>query len=336
MRLTQRGQAMVVVIVAAIAMGALFGARGLNAVAAPGAVALVAAAVQVWRLEPPSFEREVPTNGYRGETVPIRLQFRVDRPFSARLHDIVDEGLTAVGNERALSLQSGTVEYDIELRERGERTIGPTFLEARDVLGLLKRTIRYPGRDEILVRPKVHLLAGPRREELVRLYGGHSDERQEFDHLRQYERGDPLRDIHWKSSAKQPDEQLIVKEFAAEEGTRSVEIAAGAAPGHDDAMADAAASVAVDLLQTGVAVGLTTPSGHLEPDVGLEHRNRLLDHLAVARAGEASGGGQADIRIESTADGVRVELRDVGFSFAELAGNPVDADRHPDREVVAT
>lgn len=336
MRLTRRGQAMVVVIVAAIAMGAMFGARGLNAVAAPGAVALLAAAIQVWRLDAPSFEREVPANGYRGEAVPIRLHFRVDRPFSARVHDVVDEGLSAEGNDRALALQSGTIEYEIHLDDRGEQSIGPTFVEARDVLGLVRRTIRYPGRDEMLVRPQVHLLAGPRREDLVRLYGGHSDERQEFDHLRHYERGDPLRDIHWKSSAKQPDDQLIVKEFAAEEGTRSVVIAAGAAPGQDDAMADAAASIAVDLLRTGVSVGLTTPSGHLEPDVGLDHRNRLLDHLAVARAGSPSGAAQADIRIESTRDGVRVELTDTGFSFRELAGVPVEAPNPTDGGVAAT
>lgn len=336
MRLTRRGQAMVVLVAAAIAMAAAFGARGLNAVAAPGVVALVAAGLQVWRLDAPSFEREVPAYGYRGRSVPIRLHFRVGRPFSARLHDLVDEGLVAEGNDRTLALTSGTIEYDVDLIERGERTIGPTSVEARDVLGLVKRTIRYPGRDEILVRPSVHLLAGPRREDLVRLYGGHSDERQEFDHLRHYERGDPLRDIHWKSSAKQPDDELIVKEFGSEEGTRTVEIAAGATPGRDDAMADAAASIAVDLLQTGVAIGLSTPSGHLEADVGLDQRNRLLDHLAVARSGSPKGVGEADIRIQSTPTDIRIELSDGEFSFSELAGAPTELSPTPEREVATT
>lgn len=335
MRLTRRGQAMVLVITAAIAMAAAFGARGLNAVAAPGVVALVAAGVQVWRLDAPSFEREVPTHGARGTSVPIRLHFEVDRPFSARLHDLVDEGLDASGNDRTLALTSGTIEYDVTLVDRGERTIGPTYIEARDVLGLVRKTIRYPGRDEILVRPRVHPLGGPRRADLIRLYGGHSDDRQEFDHLRQYERGDPLRDIHWKSSAKQPDDQLIVKEFAAEEGTRSVEIAAGAAPGQADAMADAAASIAVDLLETGVAVGLSTPSGHLEPDVGLDHRNRLLDHLAVARSGSPKGTGETDVRIRSAGGDVRIELSDGGFSFSELAGAPAKP-QHTAEQWVAT
>lgn len=335
MKLTRRGLGMIAVVLGAIAMGAMFGARGLNAVAAPGIVALVAAVVQVYRLDAPSLDREVPDNGYRGETVPIRLEFGVAKPFSAHLHDVVGEGLTADDNDRDIALTSGTIEYAVTLEERGERSVGPTYLEARDVLGLVEKTIRYPGRDSLLVRPQIHVLAGPRREDLIRLYGGHGDERQEFDHLRHYERGDPLRDIHWKSSAKQPDGELIVKEFAAEEGTRTVEIAAGAAPGCADAMADAAASIAIDLLRTGVAVGVRTPSGHLDADIGLDQRNRILDHLAVAADGQPVGAGDADIRIESTGSGVRVNLIDGGFEYRELAEAPADVRRTPEPGVVA-
>ena len=335
MNLTRRGLGMLAVVIVAIAMGAMFGARGLNAVAAPGIVALVAAVVQVYRLDAPSLDREVPDNGYRGETVPIRLEFGVENPFSAHLHDVVDEGLAAEGNDRDIALTSGTIEYEVTLTDRGERSVGPTYLEARDVLGLVEKTIRYPGRESLLVRPQIHVLAGPRREDLIRLYGGHGDERQEFDHLRHYERGDPLRDIHWKSSAKQPEGDLIVKEFAAEEGTRTVEIATGAAPGCADRMADAAASIAIDLLRTGVAVGLTTPSGHLDADIGLDQRNRILDHLAIAADGQPSGAAQADIRIESTGSGVRVELVDGGFDYRELAEAPADLRRTPQAEVIA-
>ena len=334
MKLTRRGLGMVAVVLGAIGMGAMFGARGLNAVAAPGIVALFAAVVQVYRLDAPSLGREVPDNGYRGETVRIRLEFGVETPFSAHLHDVVDEGLAADGNDREIALTSGTIDYDVSLHERGEWSVGPTYIEARDVLGLVEKTIRYPGRQSLLVRPQIHVLAGPRREDLIRLFGGHGDERQEFDHLRHYQRGDPLRDIHWKSSAKQPGGELIVKEFAAEEGTRTVEIAAGAAPGCDDAMADAAASIAIDLLRSGVAVGVTTPTGHLDADVGLDQRNRILDHLAVASAGQPSGAAGADIRIESTEGGVRVELVDGGFDYRELAEAPVARRRTPEPEVV--
>ncbi|WP_380675384.1 hypothetical protein [Salinigranum sp. GCM10025319] len=54
MRLTRRGWVVVVVGVSGTAMAALFGARALNAVVFPCVVALVAALVQVRRIDPPT------------------------------------------------------------------------------------------------------------------------------------------------------------------------------------------------------------------------------------------------------------------------------------------
>ena len=253
MRPTLRGWVLAGVVLFAFGMSTVYGPRALNAVVAPGIVALAAAAWQVHRAEPPTLRREHPDRGERGGTARIRLDFDTDTPRSARVVDAIDEGLTAVdgGNVREVSLGETTLAYDVELVSRGERSVGPTTVEIRDVFGLMRSTTRYPSTATILVQPRVHPLAAPMREAIVRLHGGVGHDRQAVDGLRRYRRGDPLRDVHWRSSAKQPDGELVVKQFATEESSRSVEVAAAAeADGADaaaaaDAMADAVADAGV-------------------------------------------------------------------------------------------
>lgn len=326
MRLTRRGWFVAALVAGAIVSGALFGPRGLNAIAAPGVVALAAAFVRVARIDRPAFDRELPSRGQRGETVPVTLELAADTPFSAHVRDDVGEGLAATGNERDVAVADTELTYDLHLEARGERSVGPATVEARDVLGLIAKEFEFTTRHELLVRPRVYALAGPRRADLVTLYGGSSDDRQEFDHLRLYRRGDPVRDIHWKSSAKQPTDDLVVKTFAADESTRAVELAGEAAAGHDDAMASALASIAVDLLDEGIRVGITTPGGRLEPRGGADQRGRVLDHLARVGAGRLPepDAERAEVRVESTADGTRVYLDDRPIPFADLAGVDVD------------
>jgi len=327
MRPTARGWVVLAGVVLAFAMAVAFGPRGLNAIVAPGVVALLAAVWQTVRFEPPALDREVPSRGERGSTVPVRLSFVTDTPRSARVVDAVGDGLDATGAERSLSLGTTTLEYDLHLTARGERQVGPTTLVVRDVLGLVQTRIRYADRSSILVRPRVHLLSGPRREALSALHGGSGEDRGAFDGLRQYTRGDPLRDVHWRSSAKRPDDELIVKQFAAEAGDRTVEVAAESSddPGAPDAMAEAAASLAVSLFDAGVDVGLSTPSGRVEPD-DPGGRDAILDHLARAGGGTLPARTRegAGVLVEATgaAAGVRVTvtIEDQSFDFPELAG----------------
>lgn len=329
MRPTRRGWVLVGVVVLAFATAAVYGPRGLNAVVAPGVVALAAGVWQIYRFEPPSLTREHPERGERGATTRVRLALETDTPRTARVADSIGEGLSATGAERELSLGDTTVAYDLHLDSRGERTVGPTTVVVRDVLGLVSETFTYPSRGRIVVHPRVHLLSAPKREALAQLHGGVGDDRQAVDGVRRYHRGDPLRDVHWKTSAKQPDDELVVKQFATEESSRSVEIAAESATGAGDAMADAAASVAAFLVESGVRVGLTTPSGRVPPDDS-GGRQAVLDHLAGARDGSLPGGvrNDADVHVRATGDGVRVTIDDRTHDFSDLvreARAPSDA-----------
>lgn len=327
MRPTRRGWVLVGAVALAFGMSTAYGPRSLNALVAPGVVAMVAAAWQVYRFSPPTLRREHPERGERGGTARIRLDFSTDTPRSARVVDEVDEGLAAIddGNVRELSLGETTVAYDVALRARGERTLGPTTVEVRDVLGLMRSTTRYPSTAGVLVHPRVHLLSAPEREALLRLHGGVGDDRQAVDGLRRYRRGDPLRDVHWKSSAKQPDGELVVKKFATEERSRSVLLATVAtADGSDataeaDAVAEAAASVAAVLLESGVNVGLATSAGRVAPD-DPDGLRALLDHLAVAGAGSPPEHAlaDADVVVESAGDGVSVTIDGRDHDFSDL------------------
>lgn len=339
MKLTRRGYGVIAVVVAAVISAGLFGARGLNAIAAPGVVALAYAAVQVWRFDPPSVERQLPRRGEQGATVDVELEFDVDRPYSARLVDAVDDGVEAAGNERAVTVGGRPVRYELFLRRRGDRTVGPATVRARDVLGLVSRTFVARGTASIRVRPPVYPLSGPRADDLVWTFGGGED-RQKFDFLRHYRRGDPLRDIHWPSSAKVPNRDFVVKEFSTEEGLASALVAGESTGGHDDAMAAAVASLADHLLAAGLEVGLVLTDATLKPRAGAEHRDQLLDTLALTRGGPVRERDRqrADIVVRADDGGTSVELGDGEARFSEVAGRPLGlpADEPGRREPAGT
>jgi uncharacterized protein (DUF58 family) len=324
MRPTRRGYAVVAAVVVAAVSASLFGARGLNAIAAPGAVALAYATVQVWRIDEPTVDRELPKRAEQGSWVTVTVDLEVDRPYSARVTDATGEGLEAAGNDRAVTVGGDPMRYELFLRRRGDRTVGPTSVEARDVLGLLSRTFAVEGTTSVLVRPPVYPLSGPRADELVWTFGG-GDDRQQFDFLRHYRRGDPLRDIHWPSSAKVPGEGLVVKHFSTDEGTSSMRVAGESAVGHADEMAAATASLAVHLLAAGLRVELATADTRLDARGGTEQRDRVLDALGRSRGGtlrDVNRGG-ADVLVTADADGVTVTLADVVAPFNEVAGRAV-------------
>jgi uncharacterized protein (DUF58 family) len=332
MRPTRRGYAVLATVALAIGSATLFGARGLNAIVGPGVVALGYAVVQVWRVEQPTVERRLPRRGEQGSTAPVELHLEADRPYSARLEDAAGKGLVASGNERDVTVGGEPVEYEVGLRRRGDRQLGPTTIEARDVLGLVSRTFEIRARSSILVRPPIYPLSGPRADELVWEFGG-GDERQEFDFLRHYQRGDPLRDIHWPSSAKLPGEGLVVKHFSTDDSTNSIRVAAESDVGHADEMAAAAASLAVHLLTAGHRIEFATGDASLDARGGAEQRDRVLDALARTRGGRLHEADRrdADVVISAGEDGVTVTVGETISPFTDVAGREIAVPaRDPD------
>jgi uncharacterized protein (DUF58 family) len=103
---------------------------------------------------------------------------------------------------------------------RGPLRFERAEIGCRDVLGLSRRLTSIPARQSVLILPKRYFIpsiALPGHEEYQQ--GGVAlassvGESEDFVSLRDYRRGDPLRHIHWKSTARTGE--LIVKEFQNE------------------------------------------------------------------------------------------------------------------------
>jgi uncharacterized protein (DUF58 family) len=262
MKLTRRGWVVVGVAVAGTVMAAMFGARSLNAVVFPCLVALVAAVVQVYRIDPPSVDRTPPSADFPDATKAVTVRFDTDSPFTASVRDALPASFD--GDSRVeMTVGREPLSYRVTYRRRGQYTLGPVSFVARDVLGLATKRFVVDAMDTVLVYPRVYPLSGrAKRDLLARHDTAESPDRDEFDRLRQYVRGDSLRDVHWKSSAKRDD--LIVKEFSADNRSQALTVTLAADQGQADRMADAGATVVVALLRAGVPVTLVTPAGTSE------------------------------------------------------------------------
>jgi uncharacterized protein (DUF58 family) len=346
MILTRRGHAVLGVVLLGLVNATFYGPRALNAVVAPAAVALAAAVVLVRRVDRPRMERVVVEEGFVGETHTVELRFDSDSAFTGHVVDHVPDGLAATGNELTTSIEETTVAYDVTFVRRGAHELGPTRVVARDVLGLAERTFDYGYTKELLVYPRVHDLRGRARHELNLLPDVELiNTRGEFDNLREYQRGDALRDIDWKKSAKATDGEFVVKEYVDEEDLGEVVIVGETAQDgrrdragdreSADAMAEATASVAAFLLDAGLSVGVTVPGGSLDPDEERDQRRAILELLARTGPGHVRDADRADADLLVRADGtdVTVSLEGQDVPFSRLAGD--DAVEPPDPTVVA-
>jgi uncharacterized protein (DUF58 family) len=264
-------------------MALLYGGRGLNAVLVPGVVALFAAVVQVRLIDRPTLSRRVPSNGSPGEERTVELQFEAGRQLAAHVEETVGDGLAATGNSRDASIGDGEpFTYEVVYERRGEYGLGPTRVTVTDLFGLVERTYVYWNPDTVTIYPpRKSVPTGVRSALSVCTEVRAEHRRGEFDQLREYQRGDPLRDVHWKSSAKLPTDKLLLTELTATERRETVRVVAQTMDQRADELAVVTASVVTYLLDCGATVGLTTAEGRVEPDGCPEQRDELLSQLAV-------------------------------------------------------
>lgn len=233
------------------------------------------------------------------------------------------------------TVPGATAAYDVRLHARGEWTLGPAEVVVRDVFGLVERAYQLDDTDAVLVFPRAFRLTPAAFRQLLATVDatGGGDERTEFDGLREYDDGDPLRDIHWRISAKR--DELIIAEYAEGNADTRATIAATATPQSADVMAEAAASFAVSLLDAGVPIELRLPGGTATADPG--EQRAVLARLARVSVGEGASsdpggsaagaaGDTADVRVEATTDGVSVRLGERRSRFETLV---VDPSRRP-------
>lgn len=310
MRPTARGVGVLLVAVAAAAIGARYGQRALTAVAAPLFVAVLGAAVQVYRAGAPTVDRSDLRRGFPGDRGDLELA--VDGSGIAR---ITDRRPAALGGDAATTRSlPTTVRSEVPYDRRGEHTVGPVDVTLTDTLGLIRTRTTVDATSTVLVYPEVYRLGG--EGALFRAISPAGEDRDAFDRLREYVPGDSLRDVHWKSSAKR--DELLVTEFADDGGDHGLLVAARATEGAADEMAAAAATVVTSALQRGFAVELELPGASVERGYSDGHRLRLLEALARADAGECRRADEADVLVRATEGGVTLDVDGHQRSFDGL------------------
>ncbi|MFB6106961.1 MAG: DUF58 domain-containing protein [Halobacteriaceae archaeon] len=328
-RPTRRGVAVLVVVLAATGMALTAGRRSLDVVVVAGLALLLAGLAGVLRVEAPTVTRTAVEFGTVGESVPVELGVRAPNDPVVTVRDALPAGVTGAAAFEAVA-DGRPLTYDAHLRTRGRHELGPAVVTVHDAFGCWARRFPAGPTATVLAVPRTRALHG--RSGLLSGYTSVAEERSEFERLREYRRGDALRDVNWKASAKHPSD-LVVTEYGSAASGAAVLVGVDAPDAdHADAAAEAAASVAVHLFEAGLAVGVVTPDGRVVPARGEGHRRELLAALARFEAAPlpAPETEDADVVVRATGDAVEVLADGSAVRFEALlatdgADSPDDA-----------
>jgi uncharacterized protein (DUF58 family) len=170
-------------------------------------------------------EREAPAifSVGRPNVVTLRLRSRGTRPLRGTIADDPLEACTTTGNPGGFEVAghgAASVRYEVTPSRRGSRDLGAVTVRYACPLGLLARQERKVLAGTVDVYPDVHaarsleLLRRQGRQDArlgsLRVRGGDT----EFERLRPHQRGDEIRHIDWRASARRDD--LTVRQFQAE------------------------------------------------------------------------------------------------------------------------
>ena len=335
MKLTRRGIAVVGIVVFAALQSYFFGERALNFVAAPGIAALFAGVFALWRAEKPSVERSAVRPGFPGEK--RRETIAVEGSGIATVVDVLPDGIDGDALNRTVSLPT-KLDRELSFRKRGVYPLGSVTVRQRDPLGLVATDLELGTESDVAVYPEVYQL-DPGRVIGSLSGAGRGDPADAFDWLREYQHGDPLRRVHWKSSAKY--DELLVADSGLEGQTDPIHLVVDGRATVADELAVAAASFALPILEAGLEVALTLPDDQVTGDSGQRQRERVL--LALAATGDRSawdrGGDRsqrssnvrddADVLLFGDEDAVTVRVDNMDVPFARLRSGSVSGGPGP-------
>ncbi|MFC7326635.1 DUF58 domain-containing protein [Marinactinospora rubrisoli] len=284
---TARGWAVAACGAALLTLGVVWDYREL---AVLGAAALLVVALAVALARPPGriavHRRPAASRVAPGGSVAVDVTLSAD---GRRRFPRLAERVAGLGEERMIDLPdagaAGSVRYRLAAGRRGVLELGPVQARRSDPFGLAAATRRYGGTDRVWVHPRwtpLRSLPVGRVPDPDGVLDGAKSGNLTFHALRDYVLGDDLRHVHWRSSARQG--RLVVREYIDTSHARIALLVddRGAADGRDglDAVAEAAASVAVTALRSGLRCDLRLVSGAARDGAAGVHR--LLDLLAEA------------------------------------------------------
>jgi uncharacterized protein (DUF58 family) len=187
--------------------------------------------------------------------------------------------------------QSVEQPYIVPAPKRGLFDVGPVRLTRADPLGLFRRVQGQGSVEQLWVRPRTHRLTSVSSGWAKDLDGPTSDVAPRgsaaFHALREYQFGDDLRHVHWRTSARRGE--LMVRHFV--DTRRSEELvmldprAASYSPETFEAAVEIAASICASAVQAKRELHLVLPAQTKQAnDVRLEPVDRLTLVTAVVDA----------------------------------------------------
>jgi uncharacterized protein (DUF58 family) len=187
--------------------------------------------------------------------------------------------------------------YRVPTTRRGRFRLGPLVASVTDPFGIAQREWTVTGTADVVICPRVHAVAAPgagtgRRpgpDAGASTQGLVHDERGEFRTLRDYEVGDELRRVHWRTTARTG--RLVVRQDETPWLPR-VSVVLDVRPGAYDERSfevavEAAASIGTALRRERRPLTLLTGAGLNLTGTGNDAPHALLEQLATLEPGGA-------------------------------------------------
>jgi uncharacterized protein (DUF58 family) len=293
----------------------------------PVGVGLVAAGLVAlaWRGLAPAgvaLDRDAPVRLTEGE--PLRLGFRVRRSRLLAGRARVVERIGTLG-EREVAIERGCGALVVPAIPRGVYRLGPTVLEIEDPFGLERVTMDVAEPGSIWVRPRV--------VEIDRLFADGATSTSGIDGrprptsgghepagIRGYREGEPLRSVHWASTARRGE--LMVRELDDPSRDHVVVVLDGHHAGDVGPRGDSSFDEAVRV--AAAVVKATTRAGR---------RTRLVVHGATTASYRAGG---APAEWDALLDGLAAAQADARGPVHGLLADRTGVTRGVDDAIVVT
>lgn len=262
---TRSGWALIVLVAVLVPASIVFSYPELWVATFSLAVALVVAIASVLRSGSLTLERSAPPSVNNGDAVEqvvvvinggrfsglLSLRDRIAEPMhpAGEATDPVRLSPLAAGERRRLR----TV---VQTRARGVLRLGPARLAKHDPFGLFERGLSPQAESSVLVRPRVHALAGlpgggRQHDRHHALLMTPTQAPEDFVGLRQYQAGDDIRHIHWPAVARSGN--LMVRQFERPDESHVAVVLDGRASHHSVSSFERAVEAAASVLTAVVA-----------------------------------------------------------------------------------
>ena len=182
---------------------------------------------------------------------------------------------------------SASVQVAFRPERRGLHRVPTLMAETRFPLGTFRVWTYWRPAAQVLVYPAPEVPAPPLPPGEPRASGTGSASTQgigEFDGVRAYRRGDPLKLVVWKKAAKSlatgTDDLVSRDAQQAQRHELWLDLAHAALPDHEARISRLTAWV-LQADRLGIDYGLRLPALELAPDTGAAHRQRCLEALAL-------------------------------------------------------